>query len=122
MRNPRKGMNKIILRKMIGYCENIDELMKKYNSSFELYLSDISFQYSCNMCILQIGELTTRLSKDFKVQHSEIPWHLIKALRNIHAHEYESIDFNGMWDTLTEDIPELKASLAKILDEESTDE
>ena len=114
MRNKR-DTTKIVLQKMIGYCDNIDELMQKYNSSFELYVSDISFQYSCNMCVLQIGELTTRLSDDFKAQHPEIPWRLIKAMRNIHAHEYESVDFEGMWDTLTQDIPVLRKKLEKLL-------
>ena len=68
------------------------------------------------MCILQIGELTTRLTEDFKNQHSEIAWNQIKALRNIHAHEYEKVDFNYMWQILTEDIPELKKSLQEILE------
>lgn len=116
MRNKR-DTTKIVLQKMIGYCDNIDELMKKYNSSFESYVSDISFQYSCNMCVLQIGELTTRLSEDFKAQHPEIPWRPIKAMRNIHAHEYESVDFEGMWDTLTKDIPALREKLEKLLED-----
>lgn len=114
MRNKR-DTTKIVLQKMIGYCDNINELMQKYNSSFELYVKDISFQYSCNMCVLQIGELTTRLSDDFKAQHPEIPWRLIKAMRNIHAHEYESVDFEGMWDTLTQDIPALRETLENLM-------
>ena len=43
---------------------DIELLKEKYNCSFEKYESDISFQYSCNMCIIQIGELVGRLSED----------------------------------------------------------
>ena len=43
-------------------------------------------------------------------------------MRNIHAHDYERVDFEVMWNALTEEIPALKDSLAKILGEESMDE
>ena len=36
-------------------------------------------------------------------------------MRNIHAHEYEKINFNYIWITLTEEIPDLKNKLQKIL-------
>lgn len=116
MRN-KQDTDKIVIQKIIVYCDNISELMKKYNSSFETYLSDISFQYSCNMCILQIGELTTRLTDKFKEQHDEIPWRLIKAMRNVHAHDYESVSLKHVWGTLTQDIPALRESLEKLLTE-----
>ena len=116
MRNKR-DTDKIVVQKIISYCDNIAELMKKYNSSFETYLSDISFQYSCNMCILQIGELTTRLTDKFKEQHNEIPWRLIKAMRNVHAHDYESVSLEHVWGTLTKDIPALREKMEKLLSE-----
>ena len=59
-----KNKNIETLKKIIGYCDDVQSLMEKYNSSYEQYESDISFQYSCNMCIIQIGELVCRLSDD----------------------------------------------------------
>ena len=118
MRNKKRDTDEIIIQKIIGYCDDIAGAMERFNRSYEQYVSDKVFQYSCNMCILQIGELTTRLTEEFKAQHSEIPWRLIKAMRNIHAHEYESVDFEGMWDTLTRDIPDLREKLAAMLDKE----
>ena len=38
-------------------------------------------------------------------------------MRNIFVHEYEKIDFDRIWKNLTEDIPELKENLTKILSE-----
>ena len=111
----RRDTNRIVIQKMVGYCDDIQTLRTRCEDSFERYISDIGFRYACDMCILQIGELTTRLTDEFKVQHSDIPWHEIKGLRNIHAHEYESVNLNYMWDTLTRDIPTLKSQLEKIL-------
>ncbi|MGN0507069.1 MAG: DUF86 domain-containing protein [Lachnospiraceae bacterium] len=104
-----------ILRKMIQYCMDVDCLMKRFNQSFESYQKDISFQYSCNMCIIQIGELVGRLSDDFLEEHNEIPWHAMKAMRNLHAHDYENVDLEIVWTTLCEEIPELRQQLEKIL-------
>jgi uncharacterized protein with HEPN domain len=101
--------------KMIKYGNDIELLMKKYNSDFEAYKMDISFQYSCNMCIIQIGELVSRLSDEFMEAHSQIPWYAIKGMRNLHAHDYEKVDLNIVWNTLTEDIPELLNQLDIIL-------
>ena len=115
MRTKKHDTDKIILEKIIKYCDQIKMIVNKYNDSYELYQSDITFQYSANMCILQIGELTTRLSEAFKEKHSVIPWRLIKAMRNINAHDYESLNLEYAWNTLIEDIPKLKADLMVIL-------
>ena len=114
MRRNKRDTDKIVIQKIIGYCNDIEDLMTEFNATYEVYLAKRALRYSCDMCIFQIGELTTRLTENFKAQHTEIPWHEIKALRNIHAHEYESINFEAMWETLTEDIPALKAQLEKI--------
>ena len=111
-----RDTDKIVIQKMVGYCDSIESIITKFGNTFEAFDSDFSFQMACSACIIQIGELTTRLTEDFKTQHSEIAWNAIKAMRNIHAHDYESVRFDVMWKTLTEDIPALKKSLQKILE------
>jgi uncharacterized protein with HEPN domain len=49
--------------------------------------------------------------------HSQIPWYAIKGMRNLHAHDYEKVDLNIVWNTLTEDIPDLLNKLDIILNE-----
>lgn len=102
-----KSSEKVILEKMIGYCDDIVSFLKKFNDSYEIYRSEKMLQYACNTCIIQIGELSARLSDDFKESHKEIPWRIVKATRNFYAHDYERVDLAVMWQTLTNDIPEL---------------
>ena len=109
-----KNDDKEILKRIIQYCDDVCALLSEYGNDFELYKSKISFQYSCNMCIIQIGELVGRLSDEFVEQHSEVPWHAIKAMRNLHAHDYDRVDFSIVWDTLTKEIPELKETIEKM--------
>ena len=116
MKKKSRDTDKIVIQKMLEYCNKIEILKNRFGAEFEKYAADFAFQMSCDMCILQIGELTTRLTEDFKNQHSEIAWNQIKALRNIHAHEYEKVNYEYMWNTLTEEIPELKKSLQAILE------
>ena len=82
-----------------------------YHSDIYVFKTDISFQYACNMCIIQIGELVSRLSDEFLEQYRQIPWHAIKAMRNLHAHDYDRVDLDIVWNTLQEDIPDLKRQL-----------
>ncbi|GAB4353619.1 MAG: DUF86 domain-containing protein [Candidatus Abyssubacteria bacterium] len=54
-----------------------------------------------------IGEATRKLSRTFKKQHSEIPWHDLTAMRNRLIHEYFRIDVDEVWEIVTHNIPEL---------------
>lgn len=104
-----------VLEKILSYCDDVETLLNKYQRDYDLYKTDISFQYSCNMCIIQIGELVSRLSDGFIDENTEIPWYAIKAMRNLHAHDYERVDFSIVWTSLIEDIPDLKERIEKIL-------
>lgn len=104
-----------IIKKMIKYCGDIDTIMTRFDTSFERYKTDIYFQYSCNMCIIQIGELANRLSDETKENSQNIPWRAIKGMRNLHAHDYENVDLEIVWNTLLEDIPMLRQNLEALL-------
>ena len=69
------------------------------------------------MCIIQIGELAGQLSDDFKSERREVPWRLIKDMRNIFAHDYSRVDNEIVWDTLKRSIPDLQDKCEKILAE-----
>ena len=111
-----KNNDRIIIEKIQKYCRDISDLKNKYNNSFALFEEDISFQYSCNMCIIQIGELVGRLSDSFRDSHNDIPWQSIKGMRNLYAHDYDKIDLDIVWNTLQTDIPEFNSKLQIILD------
>ena len=67
------------------------------------------------MCIIQIGELANRLSDEIKEANKDIPWRAIRGMSNLHAHDYENVDLEIVWNTLAEDIPALKETLEKLL-------
>ena len=85
---------------------------------FDVYCQDRAYQYATAMCILQIGELVTRLSDEVTEDHPEIPWRLIRGMRNFYAHNYERTKPETMWQTLTEDVPALQIQLQELLKED----
>lgn len=121
MKNRRK-VDRIVIQKIIEYCNEIEEHMNRVSATYETYLSDKMFRRAVDMCVLQIGELTKRFSDEFKAQHSEIEWRAIKAMRNIYVHEYDKVNSEQVWKDLTEDVPKLKAQLEQILAAEGENE
>lgn len=108
-------VSRVVMQKIIEYCTEIEDYKNQVNATFEVYQSNKMFRRAVDMNVLQIGELTKRLSDDFRAAHPEIPWHEIKGLRNVLVHEYENVDLESAWNDLTKSVPELQAQLEKIL-------
>jgi uncharacterized protein with HEPN domain len=104
---------KIVLQKLIKEISIVDDITKRY--SREEFLKDVIVQRAVAMTIINIGELTTVLSEDFRDAYPQVPWRKIKGLRNIMAHKYQIVDFEDVWETAVTSIPELEKQLCEIL-------
>ena len=60
-----------------------------------------------------IGEAAARVSADKREQLTEIPWKSIVGMRNRLIHDYDEIDLDLLWETITKDVPELIKKLEK---------
>lgn len=57
--------------------------------------------------LIQISENSVKLTDEFKANHNNIPWQAIKGMRNKIVHEYGDVEFDIVYQTITEDIPEI---------------
>ncbi len=64
-----------------------------------------------------IGEAANQITEEIQERYPKVPWHTMRAMRNRLVHVYFSIDPRLLWDTVQNDLPPLKQSLNKILDE-----
>lgn len=110
--------DRTIIEKIIRYCERINENLVRCEHDYCVFAEDYLYQDACCMCIVQIGELTSQLSDEVKMEYSSVPWRVIKDTRNFYVHDYGSIDVPSVWATLNEDIPALKEECEVILEKD----
>ena len=63
-----------------------------------------------------IGEAVGKII-DFLKQDDSVQWQDIKDFRNLLIHEYFGVDFEIVWDVITEDLPKLEKSIKSFLKE-----
>ena len=71
---------------------------------------------SVAMEMTQVQECARRLSDAFHDARPDLPWKELRALRNVLVHEYDEIDVDELYNTVTVDAPRLAASLHPIVD------
>ena len=55
-----------------------------------------------------IGEAARGLTGQLRIDHPEVPWVDIIAMRNLLVHKYFGIDLQEIWDTAVNDLPALR--------------
>lgn len=66
--------------------------------------------------IIKVGENVARLSADLLSMHPDVPWSLIKRMRDRLAHHDEGTDYAVVWDTLVVDLPTIRAYVSGVVD------
>lgn len=104
-----------IIANIVFYCVKIEQASLRFGNSLEDFKSDFDFRSVCAMYILQIGELATILTEEFRQNYNKVPWRLIRGTRNVFAHDYHHMDAEETWKTIETDIPMLKNYCKEIL-------
>lgn len=69
-----------------------------------------------------IGEATSYVPESLQGNYTEIPWRLMKDMRNVMAHEYFQIDVQILWNTITKSLPKVVSQLEELLEREMGEE
>lgn len=83
--------------------------------SLEQFESELTVMRATERCIEIIGEAARRVSKTAQLSHIDIPWSDLIGQRNILAHEYGQIDYELLFKTATEDVPQLIEILERLV-------
>jgi uncharacterized protein with HEPN domain len=107
-----------ILRRILYYCNEVEASISRYGNNMEIFENDNDFYRSVSMCIMQVGEISKHLSADFReLTNDTIPWREIRGLRNLFAHDYDSMNAFDIFDTAKTTIPTMKKFCEKYLEE-----
>ena len=97
------------LAHILDYCVEIEKTIARYGADFSAFDRDADYQRSISFSILQIGELSGKLSAEFRTATAgRIQWGPIKGMRNLVAHSYGTMSREIIWETAITDIPVLK--------------
>ena len=109
------------LEKIEQHCNDIEGAISYFGDDVNTFIENKYYQNSVLMSLLQIGELTTHLSDDFKeTLSSEVDFRGCKRFRNIVAHNYGAVDYPLVWNTIKNEVPQIKAfCVQKRLENES---
>jgi uncharacterized protein with HEPN domain len=75
---------------------------------YESYTNNYMLRLAVIKLLESTGEAENQLSAELKTEFSEVEWHVLKSVRNILIHEYFGIDYTIVWNSIEENIPELK--------------
>lgn len=91
------------------FCEHVDE---------EQFLREELRQSAVLQKLIVIGEAAARLPVYFRERHQEIVWEDIVGFRNIAVHEYFAVLWQIVWNTVVQDVPDLRKKIQTILADE----
>ncbi len=97
------------------YCNRVSDNLERFGNDYSVFKEDVLLQDGCCMCVIQIGELAGELSDEAKALSKNVPWRLVKDTRNFYVHAYGAVDIPSVWATLVNDLPDLKAACAALL-------
>lgn len=68
-----------------------------------------------------IGEAVYKLTKEFRLEHSEVEWDDIEAMRHVLVHGYYQITPTKVWNTINRDLEPLRPLIEKYIAELTMD-
>ena len=104
--------NSVIVNKMLEYIDKVQGYIIGIDE--QAFYSNTMLLEACVFNLSQLGELVRHLDDEFKAGHPEIPWAKISGLRHHIVHDYEGIVASLIWDTIVNNLPELKKQLTSI--------
>ena len=87
------------------------------NVTFDEFIKDKRTYFAVVKNVEIIGEAAYMLSREFKEQHTELPWKVIINMRHVLVHGYTSIMPEMLWQTVQEDLDPLKIQVQRYLEE-----
>jgi uncharacterized protein with HEPN domain len=87
----------------------------------EQFVASKLHQYAVIRSLEVIGEAATKVSRQFRDAHPEVPWRDIIGTRNRLIHNYSNVSLEIIWNMSQSKLPELIAALSLLVPPDSGD-
>lgn len=105
--------NTVFLHHISDSCRKCVEFVKEMN--YEQFEIDEKTVSAVVRELSVIGEAARKITETFRNENSQVPWEKIFGMRNRLVHDYMGVQLPIVWQTIQEDIPELKKVVDDIL-------
>lgn len=85
--------------------------------SFETFEDNDTLLKAVLYDFIVIGEASANIPIEIQQCYADLPWRLMKDMRNVAAHEYFQIDLPTIWRTIHQSLPPLVEPLEAILNQ-----
>lgn len=95
--------------------EAIDKTQDFTAEGRDVFYETVMIQDAVMRNIEIIGEISKRVSDELKLKSGDIPWKKMAGIRDVLIHDYDSIDMSIVWNVVSNELPKIRLSLAKII-------
>jgi len=114
-----KNRDEMVLCTLLAICEEVEFALKRFEcETFAQFISDDVLKRAMAMCLISISESVDLLTGEFRAKNEYINFKVFKALRNIAAHKYGSINFEMVWEIITKNLPKYRIEFKRLLEKE----
>jgi len=103
------------LQDILDAIDNIEEFVG--DMSFDMFVKDKKTMHAVVRNIEIIGEASKNIPESLKAKYKELPWKKMTGMRDKLIHDYSGVDVEILWKAVKENIPPLKKSIQKILED-----
>ena len=79
------------------------------------FASDLKTRAVAERAIEIIGEASKNVPDDVRSRFPDVPWQQMTGMRDRVAHAYFGVDYDILWDTVTEAIPALLPEMQRVI-------
>ncbi len=102
------------LTDILDECKYLLERVRTLDYSAFLHNEDTKKAFVRSLEV--IGEATKKVPQEVRNQYPKISWRDIAGMRDKLIHEYFGVDYEVVWKTVEEEMPGLKSTVEKIVE------
>ena len=103
------------IRDMVAYTRQAEEFLQSVD--LEQFRHDLQMVLAVTRALEVVGEAGRHLPVTLRQRYPEVPWSKVIGMRNILIHGYFGVDEEVLWRTVQEDLPPLRESLSRMLED-----
>jgi len=102
----------VYLEDMIGAIKEIEQSTR--DISYEAFVGNFEKLNSVAYDVLIIGEAANKIPDPIQERYPQIPWRVLKDIRNKHIHEYHTVKADKLWKMAKLSLPKIKSMLLEM--------